>query len=162
MKAGGVFEQIAHHSGLARLRQLHQLLIDGAVSVDPVVVVRVDDAAGLMDHVCRAQQCMDRAEGLGPLRRDLVKVRHGGKVLERISHLYGAAVQGRLFGQVVAADPVHHLLHLRLDDEHHLAEPRPEGVVDGVLHQNLVMGPDAVHLLAAAVPGPKPRRHNDQ
>ena len=162
VEAGGILQQIPHHGGLSRLRQLHQLVIDGAVGVDAVIVVGIDDAEGLMHHIRRAQQGMDRPEGLGPLRRNPVEVRHGGKVLKDIGHLHRRAVQCGLPRQIVPAQAAHHLLHLRLDDEHHLAEPRPEGVVDGVLHQDLVVGPDAVHLLAAAVAGPKARRHDDQ
>ena len=34
--------------------------------------------------------------------------------------------------------------------------------MDGVFHQNLMVGTDAVHLLAAAVAGTQARRHDDQ
>ena len=104
---------------------------------------------------------MDRAEGPGSLRRDGVKRGNGGEVLKGIFHLHGAAVRGGPAAEI-AAVRLHHLPHLRLDDEHHLAEARPEGVVDGVLHENFPVGADAVHLLAAAVAGAQARRHNYQ
>ena len=43
MEAGRVFQEIPHHGGLPLRRQLHQLLVDGAVGVDAVVVVGVDN-----------------------------------------------------------------------------------------------------------------------
>ena len=115
-----------------------------------------------MHHIRRAQQGVDGAEGLRTPLGDGVKIRHGGKILERVGHLHGAAVLRRLVPQIAAAQPLHHLLHLRLDDEHDLVEPRPDGVVDGVFHQDLMVGADAVHLLAAAVAGAQARRHDDQ
>ena len=162
VEAGGVLQKIPHHGGPARLGQLDKFIVNGLVGVDAVVVVGIDDATGLVDHVRRAQQGVDGAEGLGPLRRDGIKVRHGGKVLEGVGHLHGAAVPGGLLCQIISAQPVHHLLHLGLDDEHNLVEARAQGVVNGILHQNLVMGSDAVHLLTAAVAGAQARRHDDQ
>ena len=43
-----------------------------------------------------------------------------------------------------------------------LLNPGPQRVVNGVLHQDLPVGADAVHLLAAAVAGTQARGHDDQ
>ena len=52
-----------------------------------------------MDHIRRAQQRVDRAKGLGPLRRNGVKTRHGGKTLECIGPLHSAAAQSHFFAR---------------------------------------------------------------
>ena len=104
---------------------------------------------------------MNGAEGPGPSLRNGVESGDGGKVLKGVFHLYGGAVQSGPAAEIAAAI-LHHFPHLRLDDEDHLAEARPEGVVDGVLHQNFPMGADAVHLLISAIAGAQARRHNHQ
>ena len=162
MEAGGIFQEIPHHSRFPRHRKTAQLLVHRPVGVDAIVIVGVDDAAGLTDRLRRAQQGVDGTEGLGPLRRQRVKRRQGGEILKGVGHLHGTAVPGGPLLQIISAQAAHQCLHLRLDNEHHLAETRPQGVIDGVLHQNLPVGADAVHLLTAAVAGSQARRHNDQ
>ena len=161
MEAGGVFQQIAHHGSLALGRQLDQFLINRPVGVHPVIVIGVDDAEGAVHCGFRAQQGVDRAEGLGASLRNVIEVRYGGIVLIDIGHLHRLALR-RLFLLEVAHQLVHHLPHFRLDDEHHLVKAGPQGIVNGILHQNFAVGADAVHLLAAAIPGTESRRHDHQ
>ena len=161
VETGSVFQQIAHHGSLALGRQLDQFLINRPVGVHPVIVIGVDDAEGTIHCGFRAQQGVDRAEGLGASLRNVIEVRYGGIVLIDVGHLHRLALR-RLFLLEIAHQLVHHLPHFRLDDEHHLVKAGPQGIVNGILHQNFAVGADAVHLLAAAVAGPKARRHDDQ
>ena len=66
-----------------------------------------------------------------------------------ISTLAGAVVN-------ILLDPVSYT-HL-----HHLGKARPNGIVDGILHQHLPLGSYAVHLFISTVAGTQSRRHNDQ
>ena len=156
MQTGRVF------GGLALRRQLRQLLVDRPVRINAVIVIGIDDAAGLMHHIRRAQQGVNRTKGLRPLRRDVVKRRHGGKILKGVRHFHRTAVQRRPPGHRIAAQLAHHFLHLRLDDKHYFIESGPQRIINGVLHQNFPVGADSIHLLAAAVAGTQSRRHNDQ
>ena len=161
VETGSVFQQIAHHGSLALGRQLDQFLINRPVGVHPVIVIGVDDAEGSVHLRLRAQQGVDRAEGLGASLRNVIEVRYGGIVLIDVGHLHRLALR-RLFLLEIAHQLVHHLPHFRLDDEHHLVKASPQGIVNGILHQNFAVGADAVHLLAAAIPGTEACRHDHQ
>ena len=138
-----------------------ELLGHLAVGVQTVKIVGVDDAAGPCHRLLRAKQGVDRAVRPGPARRNPVKGGKRVKGLIGVANLRRAAVQGGS-PREAAAEALNQFPHLRLDDEHNPAEARPEGVVDGVFHQKLPMGADAVHLLVSAVAGAQARRHNDQ
>ena len=98
---------------------------------------------------------MHRAEGLGALGRDLIKGRNAREILENVVHL-------DFFGDAVAADAGKQLLHARLDDEHHMVKARADRVIDGVLHQDLAVGTEAIHLLVAAVAGAHAGSHDQK
>ena len=117
VEAGGVFQQIAHHGSLALGRQLDQFLINRPVGVHPVIIVGIDDAEGSVHLRLRAQQGVDRAEGLGASLRNVIEVRYGGIVLIDVGHLHRLALR-RLFLLEVAHQLVHHLPHFRLDTPH--------------------------------------------
>ena len=99
-----------------------------------------------------AQQGMNGAKGLCPPLGDVIKIRHGGKILIDIGNLHRAAAFGGFVFQI-AHKALHHLPHFRLDDEYDFIKAGPDGIINGILHQNLAVGADAVHLLAAAVAG---------
>ena len=84
----------------------------------------------------------------------MVEGGHAGEILEHIIDLH-------LFGDAVAADGGDKLLHTGLDDEDHMVKPSANRVVDGVLHQNLAVGAEAVNLLVSAVAGAHARRHDE-
>ena len=158
----GVLQQIAHHGGSTRLRQALQLRIYGAVSVRTVEIVGVDDAEGLVYDIAGTQHRVGRAEGLCPPRRLCIPRRQCRVVLIGVTDLHEPPVRRVQPGRHIAAQALHQLPHIRLDDEHDLVKARPHRVVHTVLHQYLSVGPHAVGLLAAAVAGTDPRRHDDQ
>ena len=162
MGSDGVLQQIAHHGGRARLRQTLQLRIYGAVSVRAVEIVGVDDAEGLVYDIAGTQHRVGRAEGLCPPRRLCIPRRQCRVVLIGVTDLHGPPVRRVQPGRHIAAQALHQLPHIRLDDEHDLVEPGAHRVIDAVLHQDLPVGAYAVRLLVAAVAGAEPRRHNDQ
>ena len=142
--------------------QLLQLLIYLPVCVHTVVVVGIDYAERLADIGPGTQHRVARAEGLFPLGRHLIKIRHAGKILHRVADLHPGAVGGGAPGHIVPADAPHHLLHTRLDDEHDLGKARADSVINRVFHQNFPIGANAVHLLVPAVAGSKSCGHNDK
>ena len=158
----GVLQQVAHHGGVAVLGQAHQLLIDGAVGVHAVIVVGIDDAEGLVDHVPGAQNGVAGAEGLGALFGDVVELGDAVIGLVGVRHLHLAAVGGGELLHHVAAHGADQVQNLRLDDEHDLVKTGANGVKHAVLHQKLAVGADAVHLLVAAVAGAHTGSHNHQ
>ena len=157
----GVFQQIPHHGGRAPLRQALQLLIDGTVGVHAVVVVGIDDAERLVDEFPGTQHRVGGTEGLGAPLRYPVERRHGGEILKGVAHLHRLALRRPQTRGHVAAQPLHQLQHIRLDDEHDLIETGPHRVVDAVLHEDLSVRTHAVRLLIAAIAGAQARRHND-
>ena len=60
------------------------------------------------------------------------------------------------------ADGSEHILHARLDDKDHMVKARANRVIDGILHQNLAVRTQTVHLLVSAVAGTHARSHNQK
>lgn len=86
-------------------------------------------------------------------------VYHAGSVrvvLIGVTNLHGPPVRRVQPGRHIAAQALHQLPHIRLEDEHDLVKARPHRVVHTILHQYLSVGPHAVGLLAAAVAGTDP------
>ena len=160
--ADGVAQQIAHHGGLPLLRQTAQLLIDGPVGVHAVIVVSVDDAERLLHIGPGAQHGVGGAEGLGTPGGHGIEGRQTGIILHGVAYLHRLPVPGRQPGNPVAAEAAHQVLHIVFDNEHDLGEARPDGVVDGVFHQNFAAGAYAVHLFISAIAGAKPGRHDNK
>ena len=158
--ADGVFQQIPHHGGPSLPGQALKLLIHGPVGIHAVVVVGVDDAEGLGEIGPGAQHRMGGAEGLGAARRNGVVVRYAGEVLHGVADLQRLSCF--CYECAVPPQAIHQLPHIGLDDEHHLGKARPNGIVDGILHQHLPLRSYAVHLFISTVAGTQSRRHNDQ
>ena len=123
--------------------------------IHAVVVVGIDDRERLLHAVAGAQHRVHRAVGLGAALGHLVPGRQGAVILEGVLH-------ADLLGQLVAADALHVLQHVRPDDEDHLVKARADRVAHGILQQDLVVGAHARDLLVAAVAGRHARRHYDQ
>ena len=108
-----------------------------------------------MDDVLGHEHGVHGAERLHALSRDLVERRNAGKILEGIVDL-------DLLGDAVAADVCDQLLHARLDDKHNVIEAGADRVIDGVLHQDLAIRAETVHLLVAAVTRAHARSHDQK
>ena len=72
----GVLELIAHHGRFSLRGQGLQLVVSGRKRGHAIVIVRIDDGEGLVNHIPRDEHRMHRAERLGALLRDLVKGRN--------------------------------------------------------------------------------------
>ena len=105
---------------------------------------------------------MGGAEGLGTPGGHGIEGRQTGIILHGVAYLHRLPVPGRQPGNPVAAEAAHQVLHIVFDNEHDLGEARPDGVVDGVFHQNFAAGAYAVHLFISAIAGAKPGRHDNK
>ena len=162
VEAGGVFQQVAHHGSTPLLRQTLQLLVDPAVSIHAVIVISVDNAKRLLHIGTGTQHGMTRTKRFLPLRRHLIEIRYTGKILHCVAHLDLRSVPCRAASHIVTADTPHHLLHAGFDDKYDFGEARTNGIKNGVLHQDLSVGSNAVYLFVAAVAGSKTGCHNDK
>ena len=89
---------------------------------------------------------MHRAERLGALFRHVIESRHAREILEGVIHLH-------FLGDTIAADGSKRFLHARLDDKDDMVKACADRVIDGILHQNLAVRTQTVHLLISAVAG---------
>ena len=150
-----VLQLIAHHGRFAFLRQGLQFVVNRAKRRYAVIVIRIDDGERLIDVVARNQHRVYRAERLGAFFRNVIERRNAGEILECVIDLH-------LLGDAVAADGSEHILHARLDDKDHMVKARANRVIDGILHQNLAVRTQTVHLLVSAVAGAHARSHNQK
>ena len=155
----GVFQDEARHAERIVRMILLEVVVDLLIDALAVVVVGVDDGEGGVDEVLGGKDGLAGAPGLGPaLRQGAGDIRQG---LEAVAYLH--AVGGAHFLDPGADDLPEVLLNVLTDDEQDLIESSLNGVVDGVVHNNMAGSVYTGQLLdAAAVPAADARRHNDQ
>ena len=100
-----------------------QKIIQQAVAVTPIIIVRIDDGKRPLDHVAAAQHRMTGTPRLYPSLRHRVASRQLIQLLVHILHRH------------MPGDPVADVLAERfldgvLDDKHHLAKPGRHRVIN--------------------------------
>ena len=151
-----IAQQITHHSKFIAprlVRVLLQIAVYLPERLRPVVVVRVDNCEGAVHLLPGSQHRVAGPPGLHPPLRDPVP---GGQVLQLLI--------GVLYfndpGEPVADGGPELLRKLPLDDEYHRLKAGAPGVVDGVIYDELAVGPHGINLLQTAVSAPHSGRHD--
>ena len=122
-----------------------------------VIVIRVHDSKGTVDHVLRAEHSVHRAERLDTLRRDHIALRKASRILKHVVDFQ----PGSSFN-AIAEQLLHILQHGRLDNQNNVIKSGAKGVKDRILHEDLSSGSHPLHLLDAAVAGAETGRHDYQ
>ena len=141
-----VFEDKARHAeGIVRM-VLAEEIMDGGIDAFAVVVVGVDDGKGAVDQLLGGQHRLAGAPGLGAaLGKETGNIRQG---LEAVAHLHALLGADRL--DAVADDLPEVLFNVFADDEYDLIEARGNGIVNGVVHNDVPGAVNAGQLLDAA------------
>ena len=133
-----------------------QAVVHQAVRGFSVVVVRVDHREGAVHDVLAAE---DRVRGAPGLFAPFGDPEAGGeqafKLLEDVMRLHP-------FLHLAADDLPEILFQIFVDDEDDLFEARLHRVVQGIVDDDLPVGPDGIDLLEAAVTASHPRGHDDE
>ena len=126
-----------------------------------IVVVSIDNGERLLDDILAGQNCLAGAPGLAALSGNFVPGGDGVLLLESIGNL-NAQVGTGLFN-AVADGFLESLLNVVADDKDNLVKPGFDGIMDGVIHDDLAVGADSGQLLdAAAKAGADAGCHNAQ
>ena len=140
---------------------LLQKVVQRHIRLLAVVVVGVDDGKGLVQDVAAGQHRLAGAPGFGAACGQGGARRQVVQRLVGVGHLHAQAGADLL--DAVADDLAERLLNVAADDKDDLVKAGLDGVVDGVVHQDLAVGAHRRQLLdAAAVAGADAGRHNDQ
>ena len=136
--------------------QLFKLLGHDAEGLGAVVIVGVHDGKGRFYAVCRADNCVNRAEGLGARLELRAAFGEAVERLEGVVYLNAGALLNAVsehFADIV--------VYLVLDYEHDPVEAGADRVVYGVFHKDLAVGAEALYLLNAAVARAEPGCHDN-
>ena len=157
----GIAQDEARHGDLIFGMGLRQPAVQVAVGLPAVVVVGIDHREGLADQLLRRQHRLPGAPGLGAPLGNAESLRHGVQILEGIVHLHIQPAAQRLDA---ITDPLPEIrLDVLPDDKDQLVESGGNGIVDGIVHDDLIVQPHRLQLLdAPAEPGPDSSRHDQQ
>ena len=135
-----------------------EIIVDLLIDALAVVIVGVDDGEGGINELLGGKHGLTGAPGFGPsFGQGAGDVRQG---LEAVAYLYTVGKAERL--DPIADDLPEIFLDILADNKENLVKSCLDGVVDGVIHNNMAGSVYAGQLLdAAAVPAADARRHND-
>ena len=161
--AEGVLQHKTGHAELAGLGGLIPLqeVVQLHKGFLAVVVVGVDHRKGLLQDALAGQHGLAGAPGLGA---SLGHGETGGHILQRlegVSRFHAQRFAGGL--DAVADGLLEGLLDVVTDDEDDLVKAGLDGIVDGIVHDDLAVGADSRQLFdAAAEAGADAGRHDYQ
>ena len=161
--AQGVFQHKARHGKVARLvgRVALQEVVQPDERLLAVVVVGVDDGERLLNNALAGQHGLAGAPGLGAALRHGEALRHVLECLERIVDLN--AQPGADLLNAVTDGLFKRLLNVVADDKDDLVKTGLDGVMNGIVHDDLAVGTDGSQLFdAAAEAGADTGGHNHQ
>ena len=148
-------EGVAHHGVFRPRPGLAEEGADGLHGLPAVVVVGVDDGEGAVDLPGGAQDGLPCAPGLGPPGGD-------GEALRELVQGLVCAGQGHV-GADMAPEAILKIPgHLLLDDADDLSEAGADGVIDGVVHDEVSAVVHRRHLLQTAEAASHPGGHDDK
>ena len=140
---------------------LHQEVVNLHKGFLAVVVVRVDDHEGLVQQALAGQNRLAGAPGLGAVCGQRHACGQIFLLLVGVGDLHTQTGAGG--GNAVADRFAEGLGNVVPDDKDHLVEACLNGVVNGIVHDNLAVQAHGLQLLdAAAETAADARRHNDQ
>ena len=160
--AQGVFQHKARHGQVAGLvgRVALQKVVQLDKSLFAVVVVGVDNGERLLDDALAGQHSLAGAPGLAAALGHGVP---GGNVLQRLERVVDLNAQlGADFLDAVADGLFESVLDIVADDKDDFVKPGLDGVMNGIVHDDLAVGADGCQLLdAAAEAGADTSGHNN-
>ena len=121
-----------HHSVLRMI--LHKIIMNLHICFFAIVIVRVDHHERLVQYLLRRQHRLAGSPGLRPVRRFCESLRQLLKRLERIFHF-------RDLLDPVADHTTEFFFNIFADNKDDFVEPCFQGVVDGIIHDDLACRP---------------------
>ena len=142
----GVFQDEARHAESIVRVVLAEEIMDGTVDAFAVVVIGIDDGKGTVDQLLGGQHRLTGTPGLGAALRQLPgNVRQG---LEAVAHLHALLGADRF--NAVADDLPEVLFNVPADDKHDFIEARGDGIMNGIVHDDVSGAVNTGQLLDAA------------
>ena len=141
---------------LFRIRAgLGQEIGQQAEAFPAIIIVGVDDGEGLLHRIAAAEDRVAGAPGFG------APFGHGEALWQSVQLLIDIRHRN-LPGNAVANMFLKGFLDFLLDDEHHPAKPGGDGVVNGIIDDQLPAGTDGRNLLESTEPAAHTGGHDNQ
>ena len=126
-----------------------------------VIIIRVDDGKGLLNEALAGQDSLSRSPGLLPPFRQGDALRQIVQRLKGIPDLHTQLGADRF--DTVADDFPEVRFDLFADDKNDLTKTCPDGIVDGIIHDDLTMKANRLQLFdAGAISGTNAGGHHNK
>ena len=154
----GIAQKVAHHGvfiAAGPVRVAGEIIVYGTKGLRAVVIVGIDDGKGAVHQAPGGQHGMAGAPGFYTAGGNGVALRQVAQLLIRVLYVDDP-------GQTRSDGGSEVILEFALDDEDYPLETGAQGVVDGIVDDQLAVVSHGVDLLEAAVPAAHTGGHNDQ